>query len=167
MRSVYLLHIVVIFLACSSQEKEPYQLPEDARLLLAGEGEKTWKLARRLNNGTRMNMGDCFLRYRQTYTQSDSTYTNNGEFRDCGESLFASWKFVKDPKDNTYIKVTSAQLPALMNQEQDFKLFKVLALEKDLLVVQFYHEQFSDKVTSITDVLVPEGTEVADRDFHW
>ena len=159
---------VMIALACSEAEKPPpYAIPENAGLLVAGDSGKTWKLARRFNDGTRMNMGDCFLSYRQTYQPNMTVSDNNGENNDCGESLEGTWKFAKDEAGNYYIKISSDQLPELMNIDKNFKYFKVLRVSADQLTLQFSHKQFSNKATIITSIFVPENTSVADRDFHW
>ena len=160
--------LVVIILACSEAEKPPpYAIPENAGLLVAGDSGKTWKLARRFNDGTRMNMGDCFLAYQQTYQPNMVVSDNNGENGDCGASLVGTWKFAKDEVGHYYIKISSDQLPELMNIDKDSKYFKILHVSADQLTLQFSHRQFSNKATIITDILVPENVSVADRDFHW
>ena len=112
-------------------------------------------------------MGDCFLSYRATYTRAMAMNDNSGEHKGCGETLNASWKFAKDQKGNYYVRIESPQLPELLNIEKEFKLFKVLELSEDQLTLQFSHKQFSDKITTITDILVPENTSIKDREFHW
>lgn len=112
-------------------------------------------------------MGDCFLSYRQTF-KADSTMNDNaGENKSCGETLFATWSFVKDEKGNSYIKLSSDQLPELLQIEEDYKFFKVIDLAEDRLTLQFRHKQFSGKTRTITDFYVPEDVSVEDRDFHW
>jgi len=114
-----------------------------------------------------MNMGDCFLSHKETYKSDMTMHDNSGDYRDCGETINASWKFTKDKKQNYYIKWASPQLPALMNMENDFKFFKVIHLSKEQLTIQFTHKQFSNKTTTITDFYVPENVSVKDREFHW
>lgn len=112
-------------------------------------------------------MGDCFLAYRQTFRKDSTMNDNAGDNRDCGESLMASWKFVKDEKGNSYLKLKSGQIPELLKIDKDYKFFKVLRLTEDELKLQFTHRQFSGKLRTITDYYVPEHVSVEDRDFHW
>lgn len=154
-------------LACGEAEKNVYSLDENAKSYLTSDATKTWKLARRFNNDTRMNMGDCFLSHRETYGADMTMFNNSGQQKDCGETLNAEWKFVKDKDGNYYIRITSEQLPDLMNIEEDFKLFKVLSLSEAEMVLQFNHKQFSSKTTQITDIWVPEDLEIEGREFHW
>jgi hypothetical protein len=114
-----------------------------------------------------MNMGDCFLSHRVTYSSDMSMHNNSGEHRDCGETLSGTWKFAKDQKGHYYIKIESSQLPTLMNIEDDFKLFKILQLTEEQMTLQYNHQQFSNKVTTITDIYVPEDRIVENREFHW
>lgn len=164
---LFTLLIVGIFACSEAEKKPPYVIPDNAGQLVAGNSGKTWKLARRFNDGTRMNMGDCFLAYRQTYRPDMTVRDNNGDNYDCGESLEGKWTFAQDEAGNYYIKISSEQLPELMNIEEEYKYFKVLHLADDELVLQFAHRQFSNKKTRITDILVPENSSVEGRDFHW
>lgn len=165
------LAILLIFygfqLSCSKPEKPPYELPKNAKFLLAGDSAKTWKLARRFNNKTRMNMGDCFLSHRETYKNDMTMHNNSGEHRDCGETLEATWKFTKDKKGSYFIRIESSQLPEIMNIEKEYKLFKILQLTEKQMTLQFNHKQFSNKATTITDIFVPEHVPIKDRTFHW
>lgn len=163
----YLLISCMIIVSCSEPPKEPYMLPDNAMKLLTGDSTKTWKLARRFNNKTRMNMGDCFLAYRQTYRFDMTMYDNNGENTDCGETLNATWKFIKDQGENYYIKLNSKQLPALMHIEEDYKFFKIIHLSEEQMILQFNHQQFSNKTSLITGIYVPEYVSVKDREFHY
>lgn len=157
--------VLVSMLACS-EPKEPYIPPHNAVGLIASDSTKTWKLAKRMNNGNRMNMDGCFLSFKQTY-RADMTMTdNNGEQANCGESLNATWEIVKDEKGHSFIKATSPQIPELLGIDEEFKNFKILYLSKDTLKLAFYHRQFSDRTTTIVDYLVPEDFDVPDRDFH-
>ncbi|MFY0608305.1 MAG: lipocalin family protein [Cyclobacteriaceae bacterium] len=165
--SLLLLLLLSFEFSCSNPEESPYELPSKAKQLLTGDSSKTWKLAQRYNNKTRMNMGDCFLSHRETYSNDMTMYNNSGDNRDCGETLQANWKFVKDKKGNYYVRIESEQLPELMNIDKDYKLFKVLRLTDDQMTLQFKHKQFSNKTTTITDIYVPEHIEVKDREFHW
>lgn len=164
----YVVFIVsIILISFAEPPKPPYPLPADAKTLLAGDSTKTWKLARRFNNGTRMNMGDCFLLHRDTYSADFTIHNNSGEQSNCGETLNATWKFTKDKKGNSYIRWTSDQLPEMMNIEADYKAFKILRLSAEQMTLQFTHKQFSDKTSTITDIWVPENISVEDREFHW
>ena len=166
--SIFLfLILLTLQLSCSKPEKPPYELPTNAKFLLAGDSTKTWKLARRFNNKTRMNMGDCFLSHRETYKGDMTMHNNSGENRDCGETLNATWKFGKDNKGNYYVRIESQQLPELMNIDKNYKLFKILRLAEEQMTLQFNHKQFSSKTTTITDIYVPENASVKDREFHW
>lgn len=158
---------IILLLSCGKKEEHSFQLPENAEFLLASDSAKTWKLAGRFNNKTRMNMGDCFLSYRSTYRRDMRMQDNSGDERDCGQSLKAAWKFAKDLKGNYYIKLSSQQLRELMNSKNDFKLFKVLRLSQEQMTLQYRHQQFSNKFTTITDIYVPEGDRVEGRIFHW
>ena len=112
-------------------------------------------------------MGDCFLSHRDTYKRDMSMHNNSGDHRDCGETLQATWKFIKDKKGNYYIKLQSDQIPKLMNIEKDHKYFKLLQLTEEQMTLQFTHKQFSSKTTTITDIYVPENMVIQDREFHW
>ncbi|WP_109829395.1 lipocalin family protein [Reichenbachiella versicolor] len=167
-RNLILLLAVSLFqLACSKTELGTFKLPTNAKFLLTGDSSKTWKLARRFNNKTRINMGDCFLSHRETYKSDMTMHDNSGDHRDCGETIYADWKFIKDQKGYFYIKWTSKRLPSIMNIEEEHKYFKILRLSEEQLTVQFEHEQFSNKSTLITDIYVPEHLPIKDREFHW
>jgi hypothetical protein len=157
-------------LGCESNKKAdepPFELPKNAKILLSGDSAKTWKLAARFNNKTRMNMGDCFLSHKETYQSDMSVHDNSGDHRDCGETLFANWLFVKDKKENSYLKWTSAQIQTLLNIEEDYKFFKILELSEEQLTIQITHKQFSSKSTTITDFYVSENVTVEGGVFHW
>lgn len=168
MKYLIILSFLGVFSSCNSNKENPiYELPAHAQSLLTNDSSKTWKLAKRINNGTRMNMGDCFLSHRDTYMSNSTMHNNAGENRDCGETLRAKWSFTKDKSGNYYIKWKSKQLPELLNTDKDSKYFKILTLTDSLMILQFYHAQFSNKKTQITDYYVPEGTVIPDRAFHW
>lgn len=164
----YLLILFVFLSAChNSEEKEPYILQANAQKLLTNDSVKTWKISRRFNDGIRMNMGDCFLSYRIAYAADGKVQDNNAQHSDCGPSLTAQWKFVKDAKKNHYIKFNSPQLPELLGIDKKYKYFKVLHLSADELIIEYSHRQFSDKLRTVTDHYVPEHIKVEDRAFHW
>ena len=153
-------------ISCSDTKEIPYELPENAVSLLTADSIKSWKLARRYNGKTRMNMGDCFLGYRQRFRESGIVSDNNETLRDCGPSLTATWEITTSEKGYPYIKLTSDQIPELLGQESDEKFFKILYLSNDSLVLSYSHKQFNQK-RKITDYMVREGLEVTDRAFHW
>lgn len=163
----YLLIVGLLAASCAEPDKKPYILPKNAMSFLTNDSTKSWKLAKRFNNDTRMNMGKCFLSYRLTYKTDMTMNDNNGESKDCGESLQATWKFVEDKHNNPYVKVSSEQIPMLMNIQEDYKFFKIIHISEDKLTLQFRHKQFSNNTTTITDYYVPEHVFVEDRNFHW
>lgn len=154
-------------IGCSSPESGPFTPPANSSKLLTGDSTRSWKLARRFNNRTRMNMNHCFLSFRQVLN-ANKTFTHQmDEGRDCGASMTGDWKVIKDKKGNFYLKLMSDQIPEQLHIEDDFKLFKIINLSEDLLTLQYSHKQFSDKTTKITDFYVPEGASIEGRDFHW
>lgn len=164
---VYLATILLIVFACSSEQEQPFELPENPTSLIAGDSIKTWKIARRFNNGTRMNMGDCFLAHRQSFSSNSVFVTNSSGRSDCGEPMVGEWGFAKDKLGNSYIKLKSDQIPQMLNIGEDFKLFKIKMLSDSLLILQFNHAQTTKKTTTLVDYFVPESVEIDDRDFHW
>lgn len=163
----HLLLFLFVSSSCSGPEKPVYELPPNAWTLISADSVKTWKLAKRLNEKTRMNMGVCFLAYRQTFAKDSTMKDNAGETRECGETLLATWKFVKDKKGNGYLKLSSKQLPDLMQIEEDYKFLKVLQLTENELVLEYKHRQYGNTSRTITDFYVVEDVVVEDRDFHW
>lgn len=161
-----IIAIIISSISCSEPKKEPYQMPENAIELIAGTAGKTWKIAKRYNDGTRMNMAGCFLSYRNTYLSNMTMKDNNDEQADCGASLKANWKLIKNKEGHTFIKVTSDQLPELMGIEENHKFFQVTLLNKDSLQLHYRHAQFSGQVRIIKDLYVQEDVMVSDRDFH-
>ncbi len=164
-----LLILVTLFsiFSCYEDKKPPFKLSANATQLIAGDSAKTWKLARRFNNSTRMNMGNCFLSYRATYQTDSIMHDNNGDHEDCGETLTSKWIIYKSEDNYPYIKLNGGNLKAMMNLEKNYKFFKILDLTEEQMVLEFQHKQFSNKSTTIVDVFVPEKTEIEDRDFHW
>ena len=163
--ATYLSALLVVF-GCN-EPIPPYSLPKNVISIICSDSIKTWKLAKRLNDGNRMNMGDCFLSYRQTFKKDMTVSDNNGDNDNCGESLTATWEIIKDEKAHSYIKMQSPQIPMLMNIKEDYKKLRILHLSENKMTVAFYHRQFSDRWTIITDYLVPESVLVEDREFHW
>ena len=160
------LLFLILFSGCGSEPVIPYEIPENAVSLLTADTSKTWKIARRYNGKARMNMEGCFMLYRQKFSISGIVTDNNAENTNCGPSLNADWEITKTEKGNYYLKLTSADIPDLLNQEEDYTFFKILRLTKDSLTVSFRHKQFG-KERVITDYLVQEDIVVPDRNFHW
>lgn len=161
----FLVILLLTLNACSEQEVAKFDLPETADKMIAGDSTKTWMLASRYNDGNRMNMGDCFIRYRISYKANKSFSDNNGESSSCGPTLEGKWySFQND--NGSFIKWESAQLPELLNIEEEFKYFKLVNLNNDSLVVSYTHRQYGNKLRTIVDYLVPEGTSLPDRYFH-
>jgi hypothetical protein len=159
------LGMALNLIACQETEN-PYQLSENAAELISGDSQKTWKIARRYNDDIRMNMGPCFMAYRQTFKKDRSVSDNNAKNSDCGPSLAGRWEFKKGPKGASYIKISSPDIPALLNTDKDYKYFKILKLTRDTLKISFKHKQYGDTYRKITDVLVREDLDIGDRYFH-
>ena len=163
--TLFILFSIVFFTSCSD-DKKPYSLPENAEILIHGDSLKTWKIARRYNNGTRMNMGPCFLKYRQTFKIDQTVFDNNGQNRDCGPGLEGNWKLKKDEIGNSYVKISSPKIKELLNTDKDYKYFKILKLTEDTLKLSFKHKQYGNTSRTITDILVREDLDIGDRYFH-
>ncbi|NND88103.1 MAG: lipocalin family protein [Flavobacteriaceae bacterium] len=144
---------------------DDFKISENAAELIASDSTKTWKIAKRFNDGHRMNMGDCFLSYRVTYSADQKMYDNNLDYEGCGESMEAQWNLIEN-EDGSFLKLTGEKIPTLFNIDQEYKYFKINALSENELVLQFRHRQFSSRETIIIDHLVPENIIVTDRDFH-
>ena len=164
-RFLSILLILFAFLACT-QPHEPYALPENAQALLRGDSTKTWKIARRYNDDIRMNMGPCFMAYRQTFSSDNSVRDNNETTEDCGPSLKGNWNFKIGPEGEPYVKISSLDIPKILNTEKDYKYFKILKLTEDTLKLSFKHKQYGNTVREITDILVREDLDIGDRYFH-
>ncbi|KAA1248162.1 lipocalin family protein [Aquimarina sp. RZ0] len=166
------LHLVVplllflLFFSCTPSKKEPYQIPENTMLLLAGDKGKIWKIAKRYNDGHRMNMAGCFLSYRATYLPDMTMKDNNGEQHNCGDSLIANWSIIQNKEGHYFIKLKSEQLPELMGIEKNYTYFQITYLTKDTLQLQYRHAQFSSKVRTIVDMYVQEDIRIPNRNFH-
>lgn len=163
--------LLFILLACSAEKETStvYELPANATVLLAGQGSKTWKLAKRTNDKMRVNMNECALAYRQTFTTEQQLSDNNAENYDCGPSINGQWRFSLDSKGQPYLAITSDILPTLFKLKGDSKTkyFKIVTLSDSLLVYRFTHELFTDKTSIIEDTLIPEDAPEGDRNFHW
>ncbi|MGB3466064.1 MAG: hypothetical protein WBA74_12375 [Cyclobacteriaceae bacterium] len=167
MKNFSFLILAVLFLSCGKQTENDYQLQDNAVELIAGTTDQTWKLARRFNNDTRMNMGDCFLHYRITYQADGTFFDNNGEASDCGASMHGKWQIVKSTSGTPYIQLTSPQIPELLSIDENFLRMKIQFLSADQLIVQFRHSQTTVHKSIITDIFVPENADIQDREFHW
>lgn len=161
------LIITIGLCACADKPIPPFEISLNAPLMIASNEGKTWKLARRFNKDTRMNMGDCFLHYRVTYRLDGTMNDNNGEASDCGSSLNGRWNIIKSKKGHSYIKIDSDQLQELMGIDKNYMTMKILGLSDEQMTLQFRHNQTTSRRTTITDIYVPEDTEIADREFHW
>lgn len=162
-----LLYVLIfLMISCNEPKSEPYILPDTAVTLISADSLKTWKIAERYNGNVRMNMGPCFMSYRHTFFKDSTFYDNNGETRDCGESLKGKWHLHTNAKGVPYIKLVSPQIPQLLNIPEDHKFFKILYLSKDTLKLAFEHQQYGNKKRIITDLLVREDLDVGDRYFH-
>ncbi len=163
------LKTFIFILICASlfscTSKEPYQLPKNAKELLTGKTGKNWKIAWRHNNGTRMNMSGCFLSYRITYLPNKTLMDNNGDYKNCGESLSANWEIVTNKDGKSYVKWIGDQLSELLNTPKNYKYFKILKITEDTLELQHRHKQFSTESTFI-DTYVTEHIKIKDRNFH-
>ncbi|TRO67456.1 lipocalin family protein [Christiangramia sabulilitoris] len=162
---LFFLQLAFTFISCSDSQK-PFHLPDNANQLLHGDSTKTWKIARRYNDDIRMNMGPCFMAYRQTFKVDHLVQDNNEDTRDCGPNLTGKWNFKKGPEGNSFIKISSPDIPKLLNTEKDYKYFKVLKLTEDTLKISFKHKQYGDTYRRITDILVREDLDIGDRYFH-
>jgi len=63
-------------------------------------------------------------------------------------------------------RIRLKKVKELLNQEKDYKYFKILDLSDSLLVIKFRHKQFKNQSRLITDYLVPEDVKVEGRNFH-
>lgn len=70
-------------------------LPQNAMSLIAGDSIKSWKIAQRYNGEMRMNMGPCFMSYRQTFQTDGLVFDNNSKTANCGPSLKGKWHLKK------------------------------------------------------------------------
>ena len=161
-----LLALGFILIASCKKDHKPFILPENAQSLLHGDSLKTWKIARRYNNDVRMNMGPCFLNYRQTFNSDYTVEDNNAENRECGPSLKGKWDLKKGPQGDSYIKISSPDIPKILNSDKDYKYFKILKLTQDTLKLSFKHTQYGNTSRRITDILVREDLDIGDRYFH-
>ena len=159
-------HIILFSLALvTSCTSDKFILPDNAQKLLTNDSTKTWKIAKRYNGGYRMNMGDCFLSYRVTYNSNGKTTDNNSQNEGCGDSIEANWSFYTND-NGAYIKLKGENVKTLLNQEEDYKYFKIEALTDTLLIINFKHKQFGNTERTIQDFLVPEDIVVEGRNYH-
>lgn len=159
------LSLFLVLISCENEHKV-FKLPLNAQSLIHADSLKTWKIARRYNNDVRMNMGPCFLNYRQTFNRNKAVKDNNAENENCGPNLEGTWEFKKGPKGDSYVKISSPDIPKLLNTEKDYKYFKILKLTEDTLKISFKHKQYGNTSRTITDILVREDLDIGDRYFH-
>lgn len=162
----WIIICILTLLSCKEEKKKPYSPPENIKELISGSTSKTWKLAKRYNGKTRMNMGDCFLGYLQTFTSVGTVRDNNSEQPNCGSSLEGKWSVLKDSLGYSYIRIESPQIPELMGVEQVYKDFRIFYASKDSLHLSFIHMQYGTQ-RRISDYLVEASVVVPDRDFHF
>ena len=165
-----ILMICLLITSCTAdKEYVVYRLPANANYFLAGTAGKTWKLARRINNGTRVNMGECTLGYRQTYLTNHTVTDNNSDMYDCGESMNGTWRLAENAKGAAFVSITSDLVPKYFDVPDGTKTknFQLIELSEGVLAYKFKHRLFSDKTTIVVDILVPEDSTVDDRNFHW
>ena len=167
LRSILILFGGIYLIACSDEPEQLFQLPSNASQLVAGDSLKTWKIARRYNNGTRMNMAGCSFEHRQIFLRNKSFHTASDGLTECGDSMIGKWAFVKDTEGASYIKFMSDQIPEMMNIEEKFKLFRIMELSDTLMILRFNHAQTTKRQTTLVDYFVPEDYIVNDRSFHW
>jgi len=163
---VLLLFCGFLIIQCKEATAPKYVLPPNPATLISSDSTKIWKLAKRLNNGHRMNMGDCFLSFRMIFNNDKTMRDNNEENMNCGKSIRGTWKITENEIAH-YIKISSPLIPEILNTKDSFKYFKILNLTDSLLILEFSHKQFSNKTSIITDHLVPENVHVENRNFHY
>ena len=162
--------LLLLFTACSEEKEEVvYSLPDNAVEMLAGKESKTWKLAKRTNDGIRVNMGDCTLAFRQTFSTNLQVTDNNAQNPDCGPSLTGTWKFGLGKDGQAYLSISSSVIPDLFKVKEgsNTKYFKITSLSDSMLIYHFQHQLFSNRTTIIEDVLIPENKPDLERNFHW
>jgi hypothetical protein len=159
----YLIFLLHFFLVSCASDK--FELPQNANKLLTSGRSKTWKLAKRYNDGYRMNMGDCFLSYRVTYNSDGTTIDNNSEHENCGESLQADWYFFSN-ENGAYIKLVGEKVQTLLNLDVNYKYFKIKHLSDTLMILRFSHKQYGNTARQIEDHLVPQDVYVSGRNYH-
>jgi len=161
-----MLFMSSLITSCEKTLKTPYQPPSNLKYLIASDSLKTWKIAKRYNGKTRMNMGDCFLKYRQFFLSNGNVHDNNEDNSNCGPSLKGSWSIIRDSASYTYIRITSDDIPELLGISENYKDFRVFYASKDSLHISFIHNQFGQE-RRISDYLVQENISVKNRDFHY
>lgn len=112
-----------------------------------------------------MNMGDCFLKYRQIFKRNDSVFDTNSNNSGCGKSLKGVLEIRKDSQNFTYIKFRSRQILELLGTQESYKDFRIIYASKDSLHLSFIHKQYGQE-HRISDYLVPINVQISDRDFH-
>jgi len=121
MNTMIILYVLLVIgiTSCKDEPKPPYSIPQNAVTLLTADSIKSWKIARRYNGKTRMNMGDCFLGYRQRFATSAALNAhssglvedNIGALRNCGPSFKAIWQITTSDQGAFYLNLTIDQIP--------------------------------------------------------
>jgi len=155
-----------LFYSCAEQKSSKYALPQNATQLIASDSMKVWKIAKRYNNGNRMNMGHCFLAYKLIFNIDKTMRDNNEENSNCGKSIKGDWELTETEMGH-YLKLSSPLIPELLNTTDSFKLFKILEMSDSLMIWTYSHKQFSNNSTTIKDYYIPENAHVKNRDFHY
>lgn len=87
----------------------------------------------------RMNMGPCFIGYRQTFTVNGKVMHNKSQLDNGGNSLLGSWEIVKDSLVYWCIRIESEQIPDLIGIEESYKDFRIFYVDTDSLQLSFVH----------------------------
>lgn len=166
MRCLFITFLILLLLGCGSRKESVFGIPEMGTLWLAGDSVQTWKIAQRINGGTRMNMGDCFLSYRLRYFAKGTFSDNSDEHEGCGSTLAGTWQWKENKAGQAYLRWDSPQLPDVMHADTTYKYFKVLYLSPTELKISYQHTQYGAKPRLIIDTYVPDTVVVPDRNFH-
>ena len=161
--------MLLILWGCGSGESSKiFRLPPDSDQTLAGTNRKTWKLAKRTNNGTRVNMGECTLHYRQTFYANHQVEDNNSLRSDCGDSMNGKWNLSENESGVAYLSIASEVVPKYFEVPEGSitKHFQLVELTDKSLVYTFKHKLFSTKPSIVVDYLIPADSVFEDRNFH-
>lgn len=164
-----MIPLFFFLVSCSPKtEENRFTLPENVLELVAGKKSKTWKLAKRTNGNTRVNMGKCTLDFRLTFS-TNYTFKDETNNPNCGPFISGVYGFVLDKNKNVYLNLKGehiAQIFEIKNQDSS-KYFQIIDLSDSVFIYRYSHKLFSDKTTIIEDVLVPEEVDFEGREFHY